>query len=200
MHKTGDKKGIVNPMNLSDAEIAQKGKIPHGDPEPTHGMAKVQGERNNATQGEDVRDKERRMKIERWEAEKEQIESQYPHGRWPATTFHQRFVELVTWLGDRPLGGIIHPATAPWPVFKKPNPIAPEDVEMEEVEWFLHTLQNSTDPKTFVSHLKNFRIRFHPDRWRADFLKLEDTEERERWERALLTTSQVVSVIYNKRN
>ena len=139
-HKTGHKKDIVKPMNLSDAEITQKRKILHGDPEPIHGMAKVQGERNNATQGEDVQDKERSMKIERWEAEKEWIELQYPHGRWLAATFHRRFVELVTWLGDRPLGGIIHPAPAPWAVFKKPNPIVPEDVEMEEVEWFLHTL------------------------------------------------------------
>jgi len=89
MHKTGDKKGIVNMMNLSDTEIAQKEKILHGYSEPTHGMAKVQGERNNAMQGKNVRDKERRMKIERWEAEKEWIESQYPHGRWPTATFHR---------------------------------------------------------------------------------------------------------------
>ena len=185
----------VNPMNMPDAEVPQKGEIPHRDPGPSHGIA--QGER---TEPQDVRHKERIMKVERWEAEKERIESQYTNGKWRVATFHQRFMELVTWLVDRPLEGVVHPAAAPWPVFKKPNLIEPEDLKTEEVEWFLRTLGDSTDPKTFVSHLKNLRIRFHPDKWRADFLKLEDTEERRRWERALLNTSQVISVMYNERN
>ena len=71
---------------------------------------------------------------------------------------------------------------------------------MEEVEWFLQTLGNSMEPKTFVGHLKNLQIRFHPNKWQADFLKLEDTEERKRWEQALLNTSQLISVMYNERN
>jgi len=190
----------VDPMNLSDTKDPQKEKMPDEDPEPTHSMAKVQSVRISATQAEEVRDKERRMKVEKWEAEKEQIESQYLRGRWPVATFHQRFMELVKWFGDRPLGGNIHPTSAPWPIFRKPSLMEPEDVTTEEVEYFLLTLRNSTDRKTFASHVKNLRIRFHPDKWQTDFLKLEDTEVRKRWERALLNTSQVISVMYNEQN
>ena len=138
------------------------------------------------------------MKVKRWEAEKERIESQYINRKWRVAMFHQWFMGLVTWLVDQPLEGVIHPAAAPWPVFKKPNLIEPEDLKTEEVEWFLQTLEDSMDPKMFVGHLKNLRIRFHPDKWQVDFLQLEDTEERRRWEWALLNTSQVISVMYNE--
>ncbi|KAI9449106.1 hypothetical protein HD554DRAFT_2181132 [Boletus coccyginus] len=88
---------------------------------------------------------------------------------------------------------MVPPAAIPWPVFKKPYSIEPADVTTEEVGLFLHSLQHSTDQATFTGHLKNLRVRFHPDRWRGELLKVEDTEERERWERALVNTSQAIS-------
>ncbi|KAI9451860.1 hypothetical protein HD554DRAFT_2032834 [Boletus coccyginus] len=93
---------------------------------------------------------------------------------------------------------MVPPAAIPWPVFKKPYSIEPADVTTEEVGLFLHSLQHSTDRATFAGHLKNLRVRFHPDRWRGELLKVEDTEERERWERALVNTSQAISELYNE--
>ncbi|KAI9454640.1 hypothetical protein HD554DRAFT_2042981 [Boletus coccyginus] len=173
-------------MDLADIEV------PKVELKSAHHATKGHSEGFRASQTK-VNENEQRGKIEKWETGRNRIESRYPHGRWPVATFHERFLELIAWFSNQPLGSMVPPAAIPWPVFKKPYSIEPADVTTEEVGLFLHSLQHSTDRATFAGHLKNLRVRFHPDRWRGELLKVEDTEERERWERALVNTSQAIS-------
>lgn len=183
----------MNPMTSSDVEDRDReiGRVSNGDLE-------AQRRKVEAIQAKQLLDRERRAKIEKWNAAKDRIESNYPRKDWSVSTYFQRFIDLVAWLGDRPLGGIIQPAAVPWPLFVKPDAISPEDVKEEEIKRFLQMLKESMDHKSFASLLRKLRVRFHPDKWPGDVLDVKNTEEKIRWQKALLNTSQMIAVMYDE--
>ena len=134
--------------------------------------------------------------IQVWQEDKQKIEAKYAVGEWKGKRIVKRFINMEKWCAKRPTGAVVDPSNIPWPIFRRLQVITPEDVNVTEVEFFLEMLR-SFQEEDFVVHLKDMRIRFHPDKWRRSWKKIKDDTERGIWENAMLTVSQVVSAQYD---
>lgn len=99
-----------------------------------------------------------------WQEDKQKIEAKYAVGEWKGKRIVERFVNMEKWCAKQPTGAVVDPFDIPWPIFRRPQVITPEDVNIMEVEFFLEMLR-SFQEEDFVVHLKDMRIRFHPDKW-----------------------------------
>jgi len=160
----------------------------------SHQRGKTMGEVN--LQPEKLLERKQEAEILAWREDKQKIEVKYAVGEWSGEQIIERFIDMVKWCAKRPAGGVVDPADIPWPILRRPQLIIPEDVNAAQVEFFLVMLQ-SFKGGNFLVHLKDMRIRFHPDKWQRSWKKIEDEIERGKWENAMLTVSQVISAQYD---
>ena len=160
----------------------------------SHQRGKTMGEVN--LQPEKLLERKQEAEILAWWEDKQKIKVKYAVGEWSGEQIIERFIDMVKWCAKRPAGGVVDPADIPWPILRRPQLIIPKDVNAAQVEFFLVMLQ-SFKGGNFLVHLKDMRIRFHPDKWQRSWKKIEDEIERGKWENAMLTVSQVISAQYD---
>ena len=135
-------------------------------------------------------------KIEAWNEKKQDIVTKYTVSKWTHAQSVQQFLNVMTWCARRPAGGVMDVSDVPWPVLKKPESISPKDVNDTEIEYFLEKLKASTKSE-FPVHLKEMRIRFHPDKWGTCWERIMYVEEQKKWQKAMLMLSQIISSYYD---